>query len=240
MCTRQPEARTPAHHPPGPSPARVFVVDDHFIVREGLRRLIEREPSLLYCGAASTVEEAQRGIIKVQPSLVVLDLFMGGRGGLELLAWLQEHAPKVRALVLSMHDETLYADRVLRLGARGYVMKDETETCLVKALHRVAEGHLFLSEAMTERVLERASGSHPEPAHELDVLTDRELQVFELIGQGSATTRIARTLGRSVKTIESHRANIKQKLGIAGAAEFMQRAVVWVESPMRPESTPGA
>ncbi len=210
------------------APTRVFVVDDHCVVREGLRSLIGSDPGLAFAGSAATVTEASASIPQANAEVVVLDLALGDGDGLELLSWLADHAPQVRPLVLSMHDEALFAQRALRLGAKGYVMKGASDGRLLDAVHRVAAGRVYLSEAMTERLVEQASGGAHRTPHALECLTDRELQVLRLVGEGTSTTQIARSLGRSAKTIESHRANIKRKLGLRNGFEFLRYATRWV------------
>jgi DNA-binding NarL/FixJ family response regulator len=210
-------------------PKTIYIVDDHPIVRKGLADLIEQEPSLAVVGEAASADEAIREIPRTPPDLVILDMSLHGTSGLDLLGHLRARVPGIRVLVLSMHDETLYAERAIRAGARGYVMKHEATGSILAAIRKVLAGDIYLSEEMTSRALERALvGGSLEPCSPLDILSDRELQVFELIGQGNATTQIARKLHLSVKTVETYRAKIKQKLGLSNGIDLVRHAVQWV------------
>ncbi|HEX7899286.1 MAG TPA: response regulator transcription factor [Planctomycetota bacterium] len=210
--------------------ARVFIVDDHPIVRKGIADLLRQAPDMEVCGDAATIEDALRQIAELAPDLVVVDLSLPGAGGLDLLKDLSLRHPRLKAVVLSMHDETLFAERSLRAGARGYVMKQEAVNELETALRRVLEGKIYLSPAMSERLLHfLARGKAPNEGSPLERLSDRELEVFEMIGRGMATREIARKLHLSVKTIESHREHIKGKLALPTAAKLVQHAAQWVQ-----------
>lgn len=212
------------------SVTRIFLVDDHPIVRKGMTELINQQPDMAVCGEASSVEEARRLLPEVKPDLVIIDIGLQGASGMELLNYLKNHEPDLLTLVLSMHDEALYAERALRAGARGYVMKHEATTRLQAAIRRVLKGRIYLSERMTDRMLERAThGDGDYEATPLEKLSDRELEVFQLIGQGLRTSEIADSLCLSVKTIETHRAHIKEKLRLTSAAELVKHAVAWAE-----------
>jgi DNA-binding NarL/FixJ family response regulator len=209
---------------------RIFVVDDHPIVRRGLVQLIEQESDLKVCGEASSAEQALQSIPRVRPHLAIVDISLQGTSGIELLKRLKIEHPELPVLVISMHDESLYAERALRAGARGYIMKHEAITTLQTAIRRVAAGGIFLSERMTERLLEKATGRQNPPGPTgVESLSDRELEVFELIGRGHRTSEIARRLCLSVKTIETYRAKIKDKLHLRSGAELVQHAVSWVQ-----------
>lgn len=209
---------------------RIFLVDDHPIVRKGMIELINQHPDLDVCGEASNVDEARRLLDELAPDLVILDIGLQGASGMELLSFLKNHYPDLATLVLSMHDEALYAERALRAGARGYVMKHEATTRLQAAIRRVLEGRIYVSERMTDRMLERAThGEDAGTGNPLEKLSDRELEVFQLIGQGLRTSQIAESLCLSVKTIETHRAHIKEKLQLSSAAELVKHAVAWTE-----------
>jgi len=210
--------------------ARVFIVDDHPIVRKGIADLLRQAPDMEVCGDAATIEDALRKIAELAPELVVVDLSLPGAGGLDLLKDLSLRHPELKAVVLSMHDETLFAERALRAGARGYVMKQEAVNELETALRRVLDGKIYLSPAMSERLLHLlARGKAPSDGSPLERLSDRELEVFEMIGRGMATREIARKLHLSVKTIESHREHIKGKLALPTAAKLVQHAAQWVQ-----------
>lgn len=210
--------------------ARVFIVDDHPIVRKGIAELLRSAADMEVCGDAATIEDALRRIGETRPDLAIIDLSLPGAGGLDLLKDLAARHPEVKSVVLSMHDETLFAERALRAGARGYVMKQEAVPELETALRRVLEGKIYLSPAMSERMLGlMARGRAPSESSPLERLSDRELEVFEMIGRGMGTRDIARKLHLSVKTIESHREHIKGKLALPSASKLVQHASQWVQ-----------
>jgi DNA-binding NarL/FixJ family response regulator len=210
--------------------ARVFIVDDHPIVRKGIVDLLRAAPDMDVCGDAATIEDALRRIAETRPDLVVVDLSLPGAGGLDLLKDLSARHPELKSVVLSMHDETLFAERALRAGARGYVMKQEAVPELEIALRRVLDGKIYLSPAMSERLLGLlARGKSAAEGSPLERLSDREIEVFEMIGRGLGTREIARKLHLSVKTIESHREHIKSKLDLPSAAKLVQHAAQWVQ-----------
>ena len=211
--------------------ARVFIVDDHPIVRKGIAELIRSAPDMEVCGDAATLDEALRRIAADRPDLVIVDLSLKGAGGLDLLKDLGIRHPEVKAVVVSMHDETLFAERALRAGAKGYVMKHEAVDELQNAIRRVLDGKIYLSTSMSERLLSFVAGGRPAgESSPLDRLSDRELEVFEMIGRGLGTREIAEKLHLSVKTIESHREHIKDKLALPSAAKLVQHATQWVQS----------
>lgn len=209
---------------------RVFLVDDHPIVRRGLVELIEQEPDLSVCGEASDAPAAVEAIAELQPDIAVVDISLQHTSGIELIKDLKISHHDLPILVLSMHDETLYAERVLRAGARGYVMKEEATERLMTAIRQVLKGQIYLSGRMSARLVSSfvagppGTGSSP-----MERLSDRELQVFELIGQGLSTRQIAEALHLSVKTIESHREHIKGKLNLTRSTELLQHAMQWVQ-----------
>ncbi len=203
----------------------VLVVDDHPILREGIVQLVNREPDFDACAEAGNMDEALAALASRSIALAVVDISLEGRSGLELLKAMKTHHPATRCVVVSMHDENLYAERALRAGARGYVMKQEAPRKIVAALRDVRNGALYLSDPLRARLLERIVVSAPEPAAApLATLTDREFEVLRLVGRGMKSGQIAETLKRSVNTIEAHRANIKRKLGLASAAELARYA----------------
>jgi DNA-binding NarL/FixJ family response regulator len=193
--------------------------------------LIESEPDLAVCGEASTCQAALQAIRQSKPDLVIVDLGLEGCDGLDLIKDMKLHHPRTPALVLSMHDESLYAERALRAGARGYVTKQQLDDTVLIAIRRLLNGEMYMSEKMGARFAEKFLGGRTlEKDSPLAVLTDRELEVFRLIGQGQGTRRIAQRLHLSIKTIESHREHIKQKLTIESGAALARRATLWVET----------
>ena len=207
--------------------SRIFIVDDHPIVRKGIVNMLGRD--FVVCGEAESVEDALKLIAKLKPDLVIVDLSLKGAGGLELLKDLQIRHPNIPTLVMSMHDETLFAERVLRAGARGYVMKAEAVNELDRAVRRVLAGNVYLSPAMSDRVLNAYGQGEKDPeSSPLKRLSDREFEVFEMIGRGLPMREIAKALHLSVKTVETHRAHIKEKLDIPTALELVRHATQWV------------
>ena len=210
---------------------RILILDDHPIMRQGLAQLLAHEPDLQVCGEANEAREAIASIPKTLPDLLLADLSLPDRSGLELIKDLQLQFPELKVLVLSMHDESLYAERVLRAGGRGYVMKQEGGRKLLEAIRKVLDGHIYVSEKIAGKILEIFAGRRQQAATSpVELLTDRELEVFQLIGQGLSTQAIASRLSVSVKTVEVHRVNIKSKLQLATLPELVHQAVRWVES----------
>lgn len=211
------------------SPLKVMLIDDHPVVRMGLSHLIGDQPDMAICGEAGTVSEALDLVQTAHPDVAVVDLSLGESSGLDLVRTLKVSHPSVRVLVLSMHDERLFAERALRAGAGGYIMKREAQRHLLDALRRVANGGTYLSPPMTDRVIAAATGrGQSEPGFSpIERLTDRERDVFVLIGEGHGTRDIADGLHVSVKTVESHRAHIKKKLGLKTASELLRFATTW-------------
>ena len=213
---------------------KILIVDDHPVVREGLARRIDRQGDMAVCGEAETAAEALKAVAALRPDLVVVDLTLKDKSGLELIKDLRLRHPETPVLVLSMHDETLYAERALRAGARGYIMKQEAADHIIGAIRRVLGGEVYLSDRMASRLLGtfvggRAKDVSRSPA---DRLSDRELEVFEMVGTGLATREIAERLHVSVKTVEAYRANIKQKLHLRTATELAHHAFQWVQDQM--------
>lgn len=216
---------TPSHS----RATRVMIVDDHPIVREGYKRLIEGEEGLEVCGEAEDMPQAIRIIHDIRPDLCIVDMTLKNGSGLELIKEVKAMYPEIRMLVASMHDETLFAERALRAGAMGYVNKQEATKQLAKAINQVMHDKIFLSEAMTDRMLCRSVGSdNYSDKSPIETLSDRELEVFELIGQGETTRNIAEKLHLSPKTVETYRENIKDKLNLENATELTRHAVQWV------------
>ena len=207
--------------------AKVLIVDDHPLVRTGLAQLIGDSPDLEVCGEAGDMSEALKRIEAVKPDLAIIDLSLSGGSGLDLIEHIKARNPEILMLVASMHDETLYAERVLAAGARGYVNKQEAQDRIVHAIRQVLGGKVYLSERMTERMLSGLVDLGSEK-RDIESLSNRELQVFELIGRGVSPGHIAAQLNLSIKTIETHQARIKKKLGLESAHQLTQRAIRWV------------
>jgi DNA-binding NarL/FixJ family response regulator len=200
------------------------------MMRDGLRLLIANEPDLEVVGEADDVAEALAQAEKLKPDIAIVDITLRSSNGLDLIKDLHIRSPSTSVLVLSMHDESLYAERVLRAGGRGYIMKQEGGKRIVEGIRQVAAGHTYVSPAVSARILDSFSGHHHRESSSIEQLTDREFEVFQLIGQGLSTKEMADKLRVSVKTIEVHRVNIKQKLNIPTAPELIRYSVRWVES----------
>ena len=209
---------------------QVFLVDDHPLVRQALCELINQEGDMAVCGEAEGAPAALRSIAALKPDVAVVDLTLKEGSGLDLVKDLKLRQPNLPVLVLSMHDESTYAERLLRSGARGYVMKDQASDKVVIALRKVLSGEVYLSDKMSARILHKLVGGAPATASPVDLLSDRELQVFELIGQGIGTRRIAEKLHLSVKTVETYREHIKLKLKLDNATDLLQHAIQWTQS----------
>jgi DNA-binding NarL/FixJ family response regulator len=210
--------------------ASVLVVDDHPIVREGLAELIDRQEDLSVFGQASSATEALGLLEAGQPDLAIVDIFLEGSNGLELTQSIKASYPAVKVLVVSMHEEERYALRALRAGASGYIMKQKASRQILDALRRVREGELYVSSAVKQKLDEMqvqdpsTLGTSP-----IDILSGRELEVFELLGRGATRRTIAEGMGISVKTVEAHRSHIREKLTIPDAKELERQATMWVE-----------
>lgn len=211
---------------------RFLIVDDHPIVRQGLRLLLESEPDLLVVGEAADTPAALRGVALLAPDVAIVDLSLPGIGGIELIKTLRATHPDVLILVLSMHDEMVYAERALRAGAVGYVSKLDAPDTLVGAVRRILAGQRHLSERAASAVISNLGpAARKAERSPLERLSDRELEVFRLIGDGLGTRQVAERLHLSVKTVESHRARIKEKLGIKSGIELVQHAVRILSEP---------
>lgn len=217
--------------PAKPSPGRrrgILLVEDHPLTRYGVKLRISAEPDLEVCGECDGSAAARSAVRERMPDLVLLDLSFGDRNGLELLKDLNASHPRLPVLVFSMYPESLYAERVLRAGARGYLMKSEGAEKLIEAIRKVLRGDIYLSPVMLERLAARfADRPRATDADVLAQLSDRELEVFEHIGSGLGTREIARKLGVSVSTVETHRAHLKEKLGVASTGQLIRAAVEW-------------
>jgi DNA-binding NarL/FixJ family response regulator len=206
----------------------VFLVDDHPIVRQGLTLLINQEADLAVCGAAEEMQSALAAIHAVRPDILIVDISLNGPDGLELLKTVRITSPRLPVLILSMHDESIYAERALRAGASGYIMKQEATEKVLVALRRILSGEIYVSERIANSMLQHyVRGANPARHSSISELTDRELEVFRLIGEGHGTRQIAAALHLSVKTVESYQAHIKEKLSLRSARELVQHAVEW-------------
>lgn len=209
--------------------ARIFLVDDHPIFRHGLARYIEAERGYEICGEASSVPRALEALRKVEADVVIVDISLPGPNGLELIKHLKVEHPGLAILVVSAHDEQLYALRALRAGASGYVMKKEAESVFISALQKIVSGGVYVSPAFGDQLIykvARNEGGHS--ASPLDVLSDREMEVLQLIGESKPTKQIALELNLSVKTVESHRLHIKEKLGLSTSTDLVRFALDFV------------
>jgi len=213
---------------------RIYIVEDHPITREGFAQLLNYQADLQVCGQADTAAKARVGIATSKPDLVIVYIALGNTNGVDLIKDMKAVHPSLPALVLSTYDESLYAERALRAGARGYVMKHAPTSEVMEAIRRVLRGELHLSEAARARFVHKhLHDDSPHGGTELDALTDRELEVFRHIGAGRTTRQIAQEMHLSVSTIETHRAHIKEKLELENPAELMRCAVEWADLPPR-------
>jgi DNA-binding NarL/FixJ family response regulator len=210
--------------------ARVLIVDDHPAVREALALRIGRQPDLCVCGEAPDTVEALRLLAETRPDVAVLDITLKSGDGIDLIKRIRDRDPSVRIVVWSMHAESLYAERALRAGALGYVNKDQATDTIVEAIRRVLQGKVWLSEAMTQWMLQRSVGGvRPDAAATpAEILADREFEVFRMIGQGAKTAEIAERLHLSVKTVETYRDRIRQKLGLGDGTRLARYATQWI------------
>jgi len=206
----------------------VFVVDDHPIVRQGLTLLINQESDLAVCGEAEEMHSALSAILAVRPDILIVDISLNGPDGLELLKNIRMSSPRLPVLILSMHDESIYAERALRAGANGYIMKQEATEKVLEALRRIVNREIYVSDRVANKMLQQYIGGNAVAQRSpVADLTDRELEVFRLIGDGHSTRQIAEELRLSVKTVESYQAHIKEKLSLRSARELMQHAIQW-------------
>lgn len=219
----------PKKQPPNDAPAkkRVLIVDDHPIFRAGLTGLVNLEAELIVCGEANDATQAMHALEKLHPDLVLLDMSLPGKGGLELLKDIRALSPQTPVLIISMHDETLYAERVIKAGGRGYIMKQEGPEKIVQAIRKVLSGSISVSERIAAQILDAMSGGKGGASSSVSTLTDREFEVYRLLGQGKEPHEIARTLHLSIKTVDTHRAHIRQKLGLRNATELIHHATRW-------------
>lgn len=209
---------------------KILIVDDHPIVRKGLTQLINQEEDLLVSGEAEDSHSALEILKKIKPDLAIIDISLKGIDGIELIKKIKERYQDIPMLVVSMHDESLFAERALRAGARGYIMKQEAIERMLEAIRKVIRGELYISEEVSANIVKKFIDSkHSEKNSPMEILSDRELEVFNLIGQGYRTRQIADTLRVSVKTVDSYRANIKEKLNLKNSTELLKHAIHWVD-----------
>ena len=210
---------------------KVFVVDDHPIVRQGLAQMINREEDLMVCGEAEDASTVLQAIASVKPDILIVDISLNGPDGLELLKNIRTRYPSLPVLILSMHDESIYAERALRAGANGYIMKHEAAEKVLGAVRQILNRETYVSDRVASKILQRyISGSDSPKSSPLSELSDRELEVFRLIGMGHSTRMIAEELHLSVKTVESYQAHIKDKLSLKNGRELVQHAIQWALS----------
>ena len=214
-----------------PSKHGVFIVDDHPLVREGLTNLINQQSDLVVCGEAKDSAEAVEGIRKERPDVVIIDISLTNESGLELIKHLTKQFPQLAIIVLSMHDEALYAERALRAGARGYVMKHETSKSVLTSLRRVLEGDIYVSERIVNRMALRLTSARRSAAKSpVERLSDRELEIFRLLGQGRTSSQIADDLKLSLKTVQAYCARAKQKFGVTSLTDLLREAIRWEDA----------
>lgn len=211
---------------------RLLIVDDHPLVRQGLRMLIDRQSGLIVVGEAADASQALAETARTKPDLAIVDINLRGSDGLELTKTIRQRFPRTAVLILSMYDETIYAERALKAGARGYIMKKEANEELLTAINRVLQGRIYLNESYSSLLLERIVGKGSREASTLLVarLTDRELEVLRMIGQGRTNQEIARSLALSGKTVQAYKENIKKKLNLPTAAALANYAINWLQS----------
>jgi DNA-binding NarL/FixJ family response regulator len=219
----------PAAAPPTDEPKRLLIVDDHPVFRQGIAQIIGKLREVTICGEAENARSALDAMRRLQPEVAVIDISMPGTNGIELIKLMLAEQPRLIILTLSMHDESLYALRALRAGAKGYVMKQQAADNVLDALRKVLSGGIYVSPQFSERLVFKAiHGSDSDLGSPVDTLSDRELEVLQLFGRGKSTREIADVLHLSVKTIETHRAHIKEKLGFKEAEELMKFAAEWM------------
>lgn len=224
-------APAPAAPPAAPAKRRLLLVDDHPFMRAGLAQLIDRQPDLAVVGEAGNPVEAFKLLATARPDLILTDLTMPGRGGLEFIKDLLAAHAGLSVLVISMHDEVVYAERALRAGARGYIMKEAGGENLLTAIRQILRGEVYVSPRLSARILESMTGAKPRGSSSpIEKLTDREFEIFQLIGQGKSTRDIAEQLHLSPKTVDVHRSHIKEKLELRDVTALVRHAVRWVET----------
>jgi DNA-binding NarL/FixJ family response regulator len=240
-ASKEPKAAQPACAGGVRKPARVLIVDDHPLIRKGLRALIDGQSDMTSCGEAASANEAQVQVDKTRPDIVVVDVSLPGNSGIDLIRDLKARHPELPLLVLSMHDEMLYAEQAMRAGAGGYVMKQEPPERLMEGLRTVLKGEMFVSPRLASTMLNAFVGgsSRANGRSGIELLSVRELQVFEGIGSGMSTQQLGPKYGISPKTIETYRVHIKRKLGLTTGNELVHAAVRWMESEAAGKTSTG-
>jgi DNA-binding NarL/FixJ family response regulator len=223
MIEKKPQSKTEEHT------SRILIVDDHPIVRDGLITLINHESDLNVCGEAEEPQQALQAISELKPDVVIVDITLKGSDGIELTKSIKARSPGLPVIVLSIHDESIYAERALRAGAQGYLMKEVVSERIITAIRTVLIGEIYVSNAISKRMLRKLTGGKVDTiSAPMDSLSDREFEAFRLIGQGYKVSKIAKRMHISVKTVETYRARIKEKLSLADADELLQYAIKWV------------
>ncbi len=218
----------PAKDSAPPRPKRILIVDDHPVFRKGVAQIIAQEEDLTVCAEADGAVSALDAMRRLKPDIVLLDILLKGSNGIEIIKLMRAEEPRLPILMLSMHDEGVYALRALRAGASGYIMKAEAPANMIGAIRKVLAGDIYVSASMAQQLVRKAIHSDAGDGSALDALSDRELEVFSLIGRGFSTSEVASDLRLSIKTIETHRAHIREKLGIKTGGELVRFALEWV------------
>ncbi len=214
-----------------PNPSRIFIVDDHPVFRKGLALLINEEKDMSVCGEAEDVNEAKRAIERTAPDMVIVDITLKDKSGLELIRDLRDRDKNLPILVVSMHEEALYGERALKAGARGYIMKEEMSANITHAIRHVLSGKIYASHSLISALIDTSSRKTDRVSDPVSTLSDRELEVFQLIGKGYGRKDIAEILNVSVKTVGSYREIIKRKLHLKNSPDLMKRAIEWSRNP---------
>ena len=214
---------------------KVFIVDDHSIVRQGLKQIIDLEDDMVIVGEAENINSAIQSISSLVPDLVIIDISLDGdASGIDLVKAIKDRFANIKTLVLSMHDESLYAERAIRAGARGYIMKKKAYSDIINAIRTVLDGNLYLSSDVSVRIIDKlVHGASDSSGLPTDQLSDRELEIFQLIGNGFSTSEIAEKLNISINTVQSHKRHLKEKMAFKNSTELMKHAVQWVQSQVK-------
>jgi len=222
---------------PQPEKSRILIVDDHPLFREGLQQMIDRHPALVVCGQAPDAAAAMVAVAELKPDLVLVDISLEGSNGIDLIKMLKAKYDELPILVVSMHDESLYAERALRAGALGYIMKNQPAKIVKDAIFKVLGGDIFLSEKMSSSVLGKLlKGKSEQPVSPIEQLSNRELEVFQMLGEGKASRQIAEELDLTIPTIHSFRNRIKEKLQVRNSTEMLLHAMQWVREHVDKEA----
>lgn len=213
---------------------QVFIVDDHPVVREGLTTIINHEKDLMVCGYADSGQQALKNVNELKPDVIIVDISLRDSDGIELTKNIRIQHPKLPVIVLSVHDESVYAERALRAGASAYLMKEVVSENIINAIHTVLTGEIYVSDEISKKLLHKIAGNKPgTTGSSLDSLSDREFEIFGLIGKGYKASQIAKRLHLSIKTIETYRGRLKEKLNIGSAGELLQYSIKWAKDENR-------